>query len=459
MRVNVTLGPDMRSPLDGIGSPFGPSGRPGWVAPGSAWTSVFSDNRYYRKQGGILPATSVLATTRSSPIILPDAAGVYQSLGNDTLPRTDRGLYANGQVTNGIRNPRAEGATVGVVGSGGVVPTNWTVNGRSTTVTVAEVGTEFGLPYIDLYFIGNTGAAGGGLLVDFEPTASQIVAAAGEVWTTSVFFRWLSAPSGPVSPPVISQIFRDSSNAALLTSEQEFSAAAFVRADVVATAPASTAKITSRLRVPVGSDSVIDARMRVYAPQTVRSNFACPPVLPPVGTPGASTLLASDIRAVQGTRPSNGQNEPFPGWEAAGLNDGLTVLLDFENRMQQGSPRTAVSLTNASNDVVAILNTSSAGTSFLLTAGGGSDTFPGSQTGGRSRAACRVMPDGAFAMTQEGQGSVITGTKASPISLVSTARLTIGNGPALNQPWNDWIYELQVCKPLSDAELLAWVNA
>lgn len=332
-----------------------------WMEPDTLFAAKYDDEGEYwlDAAGGPIAEGSIFSVTRPSGIILPDSDGIYQSLGNNVLPRTDRGLYANGQVTNGIRNPRAEGATVGVVGSGGVVPTNWTVNGRSTTVTVADAGTEFGLPYIDLYFIGNTGAAGGGLLVDFEPTASQIVAAAGEVWTTSVFFRWLSAPSGHVLPPVISQIFRNSSNTALQTSEQEFSAAAFVRANVVATAPASTAKITPRLRVPVGSDSVIDARMRVYAPQTVRSNFAHPPVLPAVGVPGASTLLASDIRAVQGTRPSNGQPEPFPGWEAAGLDSGFArkIIINLD-RLSPAAARTIMVVgTDNDNSILVFYDT------------------------------------------------------------------------------------------------------
>ncbi len=38
-----------------------------------------------------------------------------------------RRLLVEGQRTNGIRNPRAEGSTAGILGAGGVMPTNWTL--------------------------------------------------------------------------------------------------------------------------------------------------------------------------------------------------------------------------------------------------------------------------------------------------------------------------------------------
>lgn len=331
---------------------------PSWVAPEAVWASNFELGRYWRSGAGLRPATSVLATTRSSGINLPNTAGEYQSLGNNVLPRTDRGLYANGQFVQSAVNWDA--------------PANETISLGTGTFTLAVWGGG------SIAVAAGTAAGSGfGTATDGSPVTFTISGA------------------GTVSLTV------------------------------------------------TGSPEYVSVTNTSFAP----------PAPQPTGT-----VLASDIRAVQGVRPSDSQAEPFAGWEAAGLDDGVTILLDFENRMRQASARQVVSLRDASNAVVAILDTSSTGSGFRLTAGGGSDTFPGSQTGGRSRAACRVMPDGAFALAQEGQGSVTTGTKASPINLASATRLTVGNGPALGQPWNDWIYGLQICKPLSDAELLAWVN-
>lgn len=418
--------------------------RPGWVSPAAVYADNYVTGEYWRAQGGIVGQAQQLVTTRSSGINLPNTAGVYQSLGNNTLPRTDRGLYANGQFTNkitannltpglvtpvGVSAFNALGLTGVSAGHGGGAST-----GLFGIVDDAAALTAAGLANISngrAYSISLGGAVGSAFMI-FGPAVGNTNPHSWGMWARCTGANATLRMVGGGSYGTVS--LEPSANYQFVKFENF--------------TPDATAQF--RPQIPFGSTLLIAGM------QLLESRF-----IPDARmvTPGAPALLASDIRAVQGVRPSNSEPEPFAGWEAAGLNDGLTVLLDFENRMQQDSSRTAVSLTNASNVVVAILNTSSAGTSFRLTAGGGSDTFPGSQTGGRSRAACRVMPDGAFAMTQEGQGSVITGTKASPINLASAGLLTIGNRPGGTEAWNDWIYELQICKPLSDAELLDWVNA
>lgn len=419
--------------------------RPSWAHPLAVYADDYERGEYWRSQGGLVSPAGQLSTTRSFGINLPDAAGVYQALGVNTLPRTDRGLYANGQFTNkitannltpglvtpvGVSAFNALGLTGVSAGHGGGAST-----GLFGIVDDAAALTAAGLANISngrAYSISLGGAVGSAFMI-FGPAVGNTNPHSWGMWARCTGANATLRMVGGGSYGTVS--LEPSANYQFVKFE-DFT-------------PDATAQF--RPQIPFGGTLLI------AGVQLLESRF-----IPDarMATPGASaTLLASDIRAVQGVRPSNGQPEPFPGWEAAGLDDGVTILLDFENRMRQSSSRTAVSLTDASNATVAILNTSSAGTSFRLTAGGGSDTFPGSQTGGRSRAACRVMPDGAFALAQEGQGSVTTGTKASPVNLASAARLTIGNGPALSQPWNDWIYELQVCEPLTNEQLLAWVNA
>src|SRR5690606_1798435 len=60
-------------------------------------------------------------------------------------------VLLEGGGTNGVRNPRGEGAVIGVVGSGGALPTFWgSENTAGLTWEVVATGVEDGLPYVDV---------------------------------------------------------------------------------------------------------------------------------------------------------------------------------------------------------------------------------------------------------------------------------------------------------------------
>ena len=102
MRVNVTLEPDMRSPLGGIDSPFGPSGVLNWLLPQVAGNGIqyeFTRDQYWL--GSWLTArANVLADTRASDALFDNAAGVYSAFGTNVPAITDRGLYVGGQIVS-----------------------------------------------------------------------------------------------------------------------------------------------------------------------------------------------------------------------------------------------------------------------------------------------------------------------------------------------------------------------
>jgi hypothetical protein len=83
-----------------------------------------------------------------------------------------------------------------VAGSPGTGPTNWGINPAGLTQTIIGLGTENGLQYIDLRFNGTAG--GPQLLLSSEGTA-QIVAANGQTWTNSFYFKSIAAPTPPNS--------------------------------------------------------------------------------------------------------------------------------------------------------------------------------------------------------------------------------------------------------------------
>src|SRR5690606_3292604 len=91
------------------------------------------------------------------------------------------------QRTNQIRNPRCEGAAVGVVGSGGALPTFWGLtNTAGLTWDVVATGVENGLPYVDVRLHGTSSQTFAQMR--FEDTTA-IAAAPGETWTGSFYAR------------------------------------------------------------------------------------------------------------------------------------------------------------------------------------------------------------------------------------------------------------------------------
>ncbi len=131
-----------------------------------------------------LPLASCLAFTRDSAAFLADASGVYQNFSNGNLARvTGIGADFEGQFTNRIRNPRGEGGTVGVIGSGGAVPTNWAQVGFPSGLASEFVGTgaRYGKPYTRHRVFGTPTV--GTIHVRFGFDFSQnAVAAAGQAW-------------------------------------------------------------------------------------------------------------------------------------------------------------------------------------------------------------------------------------------------------------------------------------
>ena len=92
------------------------------------------------------------------------------------------GLLVEEGSTNEIRNPRCEGAVVGVVGSGGALPDNWSASMAGITPEVMGSGNEQGWRYVDIKFSGVPTASG---FVYAETSTTLIAAVQGEQWSYS----------------------------------------------------------------------------------------------------------------------------------------------------------------------------------------------------------------------------------------------------------------------------------
>lgn len=131
-----------------------------------------------------------------------DANGQLVELGEDY---PDWGYDKNGgnlslkirpQLQNQIRNGNATGSTNGVVGSGGILPTNWNVpfGGAGLDVEIIDSGSLGAEGFVDVRFFGT--ASGSILQFNFE-SISQIAAASGETWSLSFYTQFTDVTTPP----------------------------------------------------------------------------------------------------------------------------------------------------------------------------------------------------------------------------------------------------------------------
>jgi hypothetical protein len=166
-----------------------------------------------------------------------------------------------------------------------------------------------------------------------------------------------------------------------------------------------------------------------------------------MATPGSPALLASDIPLVQGVRPSNGQQEPWSGWEAAGFDAAVRLLANVMiDRLSANSPRfIAGAGVDAGNLWRLIFDTDNR--FKFIARKSGSDVLT-LQTGVASSTGlytvdARAKP-GDYALTATGLSSA---TSASAETLPSGATtLRVGSNFALANLFNGWIEDLQILR-------------
>jgi hypothetical protein len=218
---------------------------------------------------------------------------VAYSADQPRFPFPNQWLKIEGQRTNGIRNPRQEGAAVG---NPGTSPTNMGRNasGGMTQGEIVATGVDQGLPYVD-YRITGTVASGTGIwALNLEQT-TIIAALTGQTWTGSWFWRLVDVVSGGPSAWSMNVTEADSGGAVVVDNTVSMTAATTaslgsqrVSGTQLLSGGASVAFVRSRVRLsfPVGTH---DITIRIAVPQLEQGPFVSSPILPPAGTPGAST--------------------------------------------------------------------------------------------------------------------------------------------------------------------------
>ena len=170
-------------------------------------------------------------------------------------------LLLEPQRTNSLRNSSMTGAST----SPSTIPTNWVITLGGVTATVVGLGSENGLPYIDIRFNGTATATS--VNVNFEST-TQITASNGQSWTSSFWIKEVSASAPPISyRNAITE--RDSVGSTLAGSNQTIAISstlnrnAFTRTNT----NASTARINNSLSMTLTVGSSYDFTVRIASPQ------------------------------------------------------------------------------------------------------------------------------------------------------------------------------------------------
>jgi len=245
----------------------------------------------------------------SAPLTLERAqlAGVQSSAINGTdngltfydadVPRftgSAQRLLIEGQRTNGFGNPRLEDA---VAGSPGIPPTTTGVSFlQGLSSEIVGTGVEDNIPYIDLRFFGTATGGEGSRYLLFNAPTNGLDISNNKVSTFSAYVKLQGGSLDQISNVRLNLAGRDASNVEVpFQGAQTYftptNAALGEQRRVVTWTPSDLSVLYGAWAVDIlrGATATVDVTLRIGLPQHELGAFASSPILPPVGTPGAST--------------------------------------------------------------------------------------------------------------------------------------------------------------------------
>lgn len=277
------------------------------------WGALFAGpDVLFRYRAGEPLSGAGMSFSRASTATLIDRTGTLQEVGPN-VPRIDWShgrpvLRLEGGSTNHIRNPRGEGAVIGVVGSDGALPTFWAreITG-GLTWEVVGTGVEDGISYVDVRLHGTPTQT----LVQmrFEGTTT-IAAGPGQTWTGTFYARRVGGSMAGIGEARVRIQERDASGVSLNQSQSVFDPndsprlAGARRTHTHTVSDQNAAAIV--LMFGLGGMTVgnaIDVTFRIGAPQMEQMPFATSPILPPIGAPAVATRATDQIVTIPAPAP------------------------------------------------------------------------------------------------------------------------------------------------------------
>ena len=249
------------------------------------------------------------------------------------------GLLVEEARTNSVTNNTMVGA---VAGTPGTNPTGWayaTASSNGLTISIAGIGVENGINYIDYRFNGTTIASPNACAIGFV----NATAATGQTWTASTYWKLAAGTATGITGWQIGIIES--------TAGGSFVTGAFY----AQTAPTSAALITQRpsatrtlsggatiglvtypINVSVSGNTAIDFTLRIGLPQLEQGAFATSVI----STSSATATRAADLASVTGSNFSSwyNQTEGTVFADVTARPDGLVCNFDdgsFNNRKPQ----------------------------------------------------------------------------------------------------------------------------
>ena len=224
-----------------------------------------------------------------------DAVGALEEFASGVAAVGARGLLVEATSTNGVHNPRCEGA---VVGTPGTLPTGWAIDAPGESIrSVVASGTIDGWDYVDIKF---DGTPTGGFQIYFVVN-NAIAASTGQTWTTSCGLQIVDGDTTNIDsisflnaeytsgPAYITQ--GQSSALSVDGSHRRFT---FTR---TLDGGGTTAYTRSTIYF-AWTSGAIDITLRIFAPQVENKAYPTSPVLPESGTVDASSTRQTDVISV-----------------------------------------------------------------------------------------------------------------------------------------------------------------
>jgi hypothetical protein len=258
--------------------------------------------------------SEIITFTRASTGTYFDAAGTLTSAAINA-PRFDynpstlaaQGFLVEEARTNSIRNNTATGSTAGVIGSGGVAPTNWFFAVQTTTGitrTIVGTGTESGISYVDLRLNG-TATGAGTIQIGFE-LANSVAGLTSQSWTPSFYWKLaagsltgLTNPINALNEYTSAAVFVTFNSAAITLPTTAALATQRQATAITTNGGATTAFVQPFGQLTIANGAAIDITLRIGLPQLEQGAFATS-VIPTTTT---ALTRAADVASVNTLSP------------------------------------------------------------------------------------------------------------------------------------------------------------
>jgi hypothetical protein len=224
------------------------------------------------------------------------AVGALVEYASGVARTTPSGLLAEEGATNEIANPRWEGATLGVLGSGGDTPTGMGVNLRGGVLEIISVGSDDTGYYIELAASGSPTTSMDIILVPSD----TVLASDGETFTISVGAKVVTGSAGLMD----ANFFTEASGSGLANNIEDLGTPDTTHRRFHATHTiddgGTCTSLRQRVRIGGGLSNPVSYTIKLYMPQIEKKAYPTSIVLPTVASPAASTRAADVVTVPNG---------------------------------------------------------------------------------------------------------------------------------------------------------------